>query len=82
MGWLLYLQVKGGYRQRVGCCTYRLKADTDGGLAAVLTGQRQIQTEGWLLYLQVKGRYRRRVGCCTNRSKADTDGGLAAVLTS
>ena len=41
-GWLMYLQVKGGYRRRVGCCTYRLKADTDGGLAAVLTGQRQI----------------------------------------
>ena len=34
----MYLQVEGGYRSRVGCCTYRLKVDTDGGLAAVLTG--------------------------------------------
>ena len=59
---MLYLQVKGRYGWRVGCCTYRSKADTDGGLAAVLTGQRQIQTEGWLLYLQVKGRYRQREG--------------------
>ena len=41
-GWLMYLQVEGRYRQRVGCRTYRSKADTDGGSAAVLTGQRQI----------------------------------------
>ena len=36
--------------------------DIDGGLAAVLIGGRQIQTEGWLMYLQVEGGYRRRVG--------------------
>ena len=41
-GRLLYLQVKGRYRRRVGHCTYRSKADIDGGLAAVLTGQRWI----------------------------------------
>ena len=57
----MYLQVKGGYRRRVGCCTYRSKADIDGGSASVLTGRRQIRMEGWLLYLQVKGRYRQRV---------------------
>ena len=38
----MYLQVEDRYRQRVGCCTYRSKADIDGGLAAVLTGQRLI----------------------------------------
>ena len=42
MGQLLYLQLEGGYRWWVGCCTYRSKADIDGGSAAVLTGQRQI----------------------------------------
>ena len=38
----LYLQVEGGYRCWVGCCTYKSKADIDAGSAAVLTGQRQI----------------------------------------
>ena len=37
-GRLLYLQVEGGYRRRVSCCTYRLKVDINGGSAAVLTG--------------------------------------------
>ena len=41
-GRLLYLQVKGRYRRRVGCCTYSLKVDIDGGSAAVLTGRRWI----------------------------------------
>ena len=82
MGRLLYLQVEGRYRWRVGCCTYRSKVDIDGGLAAVLIGGRRIQTEGWLMYLQVEGGYRRWVGCCAYRSKADIDGGSAAVLSS
>ena len=42
VGRLMYLQVEDTYRWWVSCCTYRSKADTDGGLAAVLTGQRQI----------------------------------------
>ena len=67
VGWLLYLQVEGGYRWWVGCCTYRSKVDIDGG---------------WLLYLQVEGRYRQWVGCCTYRSKADIDRGSADVLAS
>ena len=77
----MYLQVEGIYRRRVGCCTYRSKADIDGGSAAVLIGRRWIQTKGWLMYLQVEGGYRRWVGCCTYRSKADIDGGSATVLT-